>query len=82
MEEQPKVPPDSETGPRPVFTQTTAQVLATYASDMDQGLSEATAKRRLAKNGPNELSAHVTPNGSFFSDSLIMSLSIFCCLPL
>lgn len=66
MEEQPKVPPDSETGPRPVFTQTTAQVLATYASDMDQGLSEATAKRRLAKNGPNELSAHVTPKWVIF----------------
>lgn len=66
MEKQPTVPPDAKPGPAPLFTQNETQVLAKFNSDLEQGLSTTTASERLAKNGLNELTAHVTPKWVMF----------------
>ena len=68
MAEQPKVSstPISETtdpGPeQPLWQRSTAQLQADYHTDTATGLSPAVAKKRLAENGPNELTAKPQSN--------------------
>ncbi|GKT04591.1 HAD-IC family P-type ATPase [Furfurilactobacillus entadae] len=57
---------DAKPGPSPVFTQPEATLLTTFASDSTTGLTENDAATRLAKNGPNELTAQVTPKWVIF----------------
>ncbi len=58
--------PDSKPGPATYFVQQEAEVLSNFNSDMENGLSSETAKQLLAKNGPNELTANVTPKWVMF----------------
>ncbi|GEK29075.1 HAD-IC family P-type ATPase [Furfurilactobacillus siliginis] len=66
MEESPLAKPDTKPGPSPLFTQSESQVLTAFDSNLEDGLTTQEAAKRLAENGPNELSATVTPKWVIF----------------
>lgn len=66
MENDTHAASDAKPGPSPIFTVSTATVLAQYQTDFEQGLTTKTAADRLAKNGPNELTTTVTPKWVIF----------------
>ncbi|KRL54567.1 HAD-IC family P-type ATPase [Furfurilactobacillus rossiae] len=67
MSQNPNTAPDApDPKPSPVYVQTETEVLDHFHSDLETGLTAATAADRLAKNGPNELTAHVTPKWLIF----------------
>ncbi|KRK48789.1 HAD-IC family P-type ATPase [Secundilactobacillus kimchicus] len=62
MEDGPKQQPRTDS----VFTMPEETVLRTLQTDTADGLSQAEADKRLAENGPNALTAHVTPKWVIF----------------
>ncbi|WP_057769256.1 HAD-IC family P-type ATPase [Lactobacillus selangorensis] len=67
MDEQQTVPPDAKPGPAAsTYTARPEEVVAALHSDLDAGLSTDEAERRLKQNGPNELTAKVTPKWVIF----------------
>ncbi|QLE65559.1 Cation transport ATPase [Furfurilactobacillus rossiae] len=67
MSQNPNTAPDApDPKPSPVYVQTETEVLDHFHSDLETGLTAETAADRLAKNGPNELTAHVTPKWLIF----------------